>query len=358
MKPRELDFGLFLPIANGGWIISENTPPIDGLYDLNKRSAILAEQFGFDFLLSMMKWRGFGGRTNHWGVSMESMILMAALSQVTTRVKIWCTVHTLLQNPAVAAKMITTLDHVSNGRAGLNIVSGAFPSEIGQMGMWRTDLNHDQRYELCREWITVVKRLWSEPRVDFDGNFYKLQDCVSDPKPLSRPRPDLICAGMSEPGLRFTAEHADAAFVGGETEVELGVVSRKGKAYAAEHGKSLKTYAMCTLIPGVTDAEAEARLQHYIAGTDHEAVKGILATFGPGADGREKAIVRRSRQGFMSTRLVGSAVSLRQQIEELLRGADLDGLMLIFPDYIEDLKFFGEQIMPDLRQAFRTGAAA
>jgi pyrimidine oxygenase len=364
MTKKKIEFGVFLPIANGGWIISENTPPIDASFDLNKRASVLAEQLGYDFLLTMMKWRGFGGKTNHWGVSLESMMLMSALAQHTSRIKIWTTVHSILYNPAVAAKMLTTLDHVSNGRCGLNIVSGSFPNEFHQMDMWRPELSHDQRYALTREWITIVKRLWSEPSVDFEGEFFKMVDCVSDPKPLSQPRPTLICAGMSEVGLRFTAEHADYAFVGGETEEEIGVLSRRVKEYGAEYAKQIKTCAMCAIIPGATDAEAEARLQHFIAGRDLEAINGILESYGyapvkgddetaVAAGGRQggRAFVNRSRQGFMSTRLVGSAASLREQIEQMLRITDLDGLMLIFPDYIEDLRFFGEQVMPGLRDA-------
>jgi pyrimidine oxygenase len=371
MTHKELDFGVFLPIANGGWIISENTPPLDASFELNKQASILAEQLGYSFLLTMMKWRGFGGKTNHWGVSLESMMLMSALAQHTSRIRIWATVHTLLHNPAVAAKMMTTLDHVSNGRAGMNIVAGSFPGEFDQMDMWRPELDHDQRYQLTREWIAIVKRLWSEDRVDFDGDFYRMKDCVSDPKPMSKPHPTLICAGMSEVGLRFTAEHAEYAFVGGETEEEIAVISKRAKEYGAEHGKQIKTCAMYTIIPGVTDAEAEKRLAHFVAGRDIEAINGILASYGfaPPKEGEDersfaaarqggRAMVRRSQEGFMSTRLAGSAESLRQQIEHTIRVADLDGMMLIFPDYIEDLRFFGEQVMPGVRQAFRAPAPA
>jgi pyrimidine oxygenase len=105
LSSGKVEFGIFLPIANGGWIASKNAPPIDGSFDLNKRTTILAEELGFDFVLSMMKWRGFGGHADHWGTSIESMMLMAALSQVTTRIKVWSTVHTLLHHPAVAARM-------------------------------------------------------------------------------------------------------------------------------------------------------------------------------------------------------------------------------------------------------------
>src|SRR5260221_7101485 len=150
---KHIQFGIFLPIASGGWIVSSNAPPIDGSFELNKQTTILAEKLGLDFVLSMMKWRGFGGERDHWGDSNESMMLMAALSQVTSRIKLWCTVHTLLHNPAVAAKMVTTLDHASQGRAGLNVVSGAYRDEFEQMGAWPANLDHDRRYDLAREWL-------------------------------------------------------------------------------------------------------------------------------------------------------------------------------------------------------------
>ena len=64
---KDLMFGVFLPLGNGGWIISENTPKLDASYDLDRNAAILSDQLGFDFVLSMMKWRGYGGKTNHSG---------------------------------------------------------------------------------------------------------------------------------------------------------------------------------------------------------------------------------------------------------------------------------------------------
>ncbi len=347
---KDLMFGVFLPLANGGWIISENTPRIDASYELNRKAAVLSDQLGLDFILSMMKWRGYGGRTNHWGVSLESITMMAALAEATSRVKIWCTAHTLLHHPVVIAKMIATLDQVSRGRAGMNVVSGAYRGEFEQMGMWRAELDHDRRYDFAREWIEIILRLWSESRVDYKGEFFEITDCVSDPKPVSSPRPDLICAGMSEVGLHYTAKYTDAGFVHGRTEEEIAAVSRHAKEIAAGYGKTIKTFAMYTIVPGATDAEAEARVEHYIAGTDSEAVAGMRASYGLKPDGRESALVTRStRNGFMTSYIAGSADTLRQKIEHTIRSADLNGMMLIFPDYVEDLRFFGEAVLPKVR---------
>lgn len=342
-------FGLFLPMANGGWIVSDTAPPIDGLYPLNRRAAIAADKFGFDFILSMMKWRGFGGVTDHWGTTLESMMLMAALSQVTERVNIWATVHTVLQNPAVVAKMISTLDHVSGGRVGLNIVSGAYREEFEQMGAWRHDLDHGQRYEMAEEWVTVLRRLWQEKRVDFEGEHFQLHDCQSDPKPLSQPRPDLICAGYSETGMRFTARHCDAGFVGGSTEEELAAKSQRAKEIAQEYGKNLKTFAMYTIVPGDSDADAERRVQRYRNGADIEAIANMATGYGKKPDGKESALVARARDAFLSSVIAGSPETLVERIAGTLDAANLDGMMLIFPDYDEDLTRFGTEILPALR---------
>jgi pyrimidine oxygenase len=343
-------FGVFMPIAQGGWIISKTRPAVDATYALNRQVAILADELGLDFIMSMAKWRGYGGETNHWQASLESTVLMSALAEVTKRVKIWTTLHTLLHNPAVAAKMISTLDQISNGRVGLNIVAGAYKGEFEQMGAWRDDLDHDQRYDLAREWIDIVKKLWTEENVTVDGKYFKMDDCESYPKPISRPLPDLISAGMSDKGLRFGVEVGAACFIGGRDEAELGQVSRRAKQIAAEANKTVKTFAMYAIVEGATDAEAQARAQHYIDGVDVGAVKGMLASYGLLDDGRENSMIARSRQAFMSSKLVGSAESIARQIVDTVRGADLDGMMLVFPDFVDDLKGFGERILPLVRR--------
>ena len=77
------EFGVFLPIANGGWIVSKATPPLDGGWQQNHDAALLAEDNGFDFVMAMGKWRGFGGETNHWGASLEAVTMMAGIAAVT-----------------------------------------------------------------------------------------------------------------------------------------------------------------------------------------------------------------------------------------------------------------------------------
>lgn len=350
MSSNHKDFGVFLPVANGGWIVSGTTPRIDGLYPQNRAAAVLADEIGLDFIMSMAKFRGFGGKTDHWGTVLESVTLMAGLAEATKRVKIWATLHPLLQNPAVAAKMIATLDHISGGRAGLNIVAGAYREEFAQMSAWDEALDHDDRYALAEEWTHVVKRLWKEDRVDHHGRFFDLNDCQSDPKPLSRPRPDLICAGSSPRGFAFAVAEADACFIGGATTEDRRDASRRAKAMAQGLGKSIKTYAMCTVIHADTDAAAHALAQTYADGIDLDAVRTMLRSWGAPADKLDAAA--RQQGAFMTETVIGAPATCGDSIGAFVEACELDGLMLIFPDYVAGLTMFGEAILPGLRRRF------
>jgi pyrimidine oxygenase len=344
------EFGVFLPVANGGWIVSRNTPLLDGGWAQNRDAAIIAEEQGLDFVMSMSKWRGFGGDTDHWGRSLESVTMMAGIAAVTSRVKIWATLHAILHNPVVAAKMIATLDHISGGRAGLNIVAGAYRGEFEQMNAWDETLSHDARYDLTEEWTQIVKRLWREARVDFAGTYFDIKDCVCDPKPLKLPF--LICAGMSERGFDFSVRHADACFIGGRDMAETRAAALAAKNLAEKLGKSIKTYAMCTVIYGDSDAAAEKTAAHYRDGLDEGAVLGMLESYGAAFQGNDNAMVARAKGAFMAHTVTGSPATCAQQMEGFMRDCLLDGLMLTFADYREGLRVAGQQILPSLRKAF------
>ncbi|QJI37101.1 LLM class flavin-dependent oxidoreductase [Pseudomonas sp. ADAK13] len=352
MSQTTKEFGVFLPIANGGWIISTTTPTLDASYRQNREAAVLADALGLDFIMSMAKWRGFGGDTDHWGTSLESVTMMAAIAEATSHARIIATLHAGLHNPAVTAKMIATLDQISGGRAGLNIVSGSFKGEFTQMGEWDASLSHDQRYAMTEEWTRMIKRLWSEPRVTEKGEFFNLDDCISEPKPVCTPRPYLVCAGQSDRGLGFSVRHTDACFIGGKDDAETREISLRAKSMAANQGTTIKTFCMSTIICAPTDEEAHALADHYRSGLDVGAVRGMLNSFGIDTEGKGNAMVERASNAFMTHTAIGSPDTCRRLLSQLLRECELDGVMLIFPDYASGLKVFGEQILPQLRAEF------
>ncbi len=113
-----VELGVFLPVTNNGWIISKNSPQFLPTYALNRAISELAERIGFSYVFSMVKWRGFGGETEFWKHSVESVTLMAGLAPVTERLRLICSVAPALVHPAVFAKTAATLDDIAGGRLG------------------------------------------------------------------------------------------------------------------------------------------------------------------------------------------------------------------------------------------------
>lgn len=79
-SPPPIEIGVFIPIGNNGWLISDNSPTYMPTFELNKAIVQKAESYGFDFALSMIKLRGFGGRTEHWDHNLESFTLSMCTS--------------------------------------------------------------------------------------------------------------------------------------------------------------------------------------------------------------------------------------------------------------------------------------
>jgi pyrimidine oxygenase len=343
------EYGIFLPIGNGGWLVSSTAPQEpDGSYEYNKRAAVLAEESGLDFVMAMAKWRGFGGSTDHWGRTLESITMMAGIAEATERVKIWATVHANVHNPAIAAKMFVTLDQISHGRAGMNIVSGAYADEFEQMGLWDAEMSKEARYRMVDEWTDAVTRLWSEDSVTLDGEFFTLTDAQSHPHPSVRPT--IISAGRSPAGRDFQARRSDGAFLSGDTITDLRDSSRDVHEKAAALGRVVNTYAMLTVVLDETDVAAENRVASIAKGVDVEALANMRVSWGMPRDRATSWTQSATGQdAFQTPYVAGSPDSVLAHINTIVEGAELDGLMLIFPEYHADIVSFGESVLPQLR---------
>ncbi|PZE73404.1 MULTISPECIES: LLM class flavin-dependent oxidoreductase [unclassified Curtobacterium] len=342
------EYGIFLPIGNGGWMLSTTAPHPEATYAWNKRAAVHAEDIGLDFVMSMAKWRGFGGTTDHWGRSLESMTMMAAIAEATSRVGIWATMHANVHNPAVAAKMYATLQDVSGGRVGMNIVNGAYADEFVQFGEWDPSLSHADRYRMTEAWTEAVTRLWSEDAVTMHTPWFDLDDCSSRPHPVTRPR--IISAGRSADARAFQAKYADGAFLSADDLDEMRDLSRDVHDRAAAEGRTCRTYSMLTVVQDETDALAEQKVRAWGAGLDREALARMQASWGIPADqARAWADGAVGEAAFQTPYVAGSAATVTEHIEYVVEQGELDGLMLIFPEYDQDMVLFGETVLPALR---------
>src|SRR5690349_8354555 len=169
-----LDIGVFIPIGNNGWLISETAPQYMPSFALNKEIVQKAEAYGFDFALSMIKLRGFGGKTQFWEHNLESFTLMAGLAAVTSKIKIFATAATLTLPPAIVARMAATIDSIAPGRFGINLITGWQKAEYDQMGLWPGESHYADRYNYLAEYATVLKELMQTGVSDFKGKYFEM----------------------------------------------------------------------------------------------------------------------------------------------------------------------------------------
>lgn len=342
---RQFDLGVFLPNAKGGAIMSATEPPqYFPSWDLNAKNARVAEKAGFDFLLSMVKWRGFGGVTNHWDYSLESFTLMAAVAAVTSKIQLYASVAIPTMHPGVVAKMASTIDNISNGRFGVNIVSGWNKFEYTQMGLWPSDDYFSYRYDYATEYLEVLRKLWDTGRTSHEGRFFKLEDCKSLPQP-SRTIP-IICAGQSDRGIAFTAKYADYGFLGGQDDslADLGRLNAKLQQHAADNGRSVGAYVLLTVIAEESDEAAFAKRDFFIEHSDRAAMRewaGNAAQDFSRATYQELAV-----QTFMAIPYIaGSYQSVAAYLDGLAENG-VAGVCFIVPDYESDLQKIVDKVLP------------
>src|ERR1700761_5555083 len=268
-----MQLGVFIPIGNNGWLISTTSPQYKPSYDLNKAIVDKAEQYGFDFALSMIKLHGFGGPSQFWDYNLESFTLMAGLAATTSRIKLFATCAVLTMPPPIAARMAVTIDSISHGRFGVNIISGWQRREYTQMGMWPGAEHYKRRYDYCAEYVTVMKQLWQTGQSDFKGDFFQMDDCRCLPMPEGKM--PIICAAQSVNGMKFAAQYADYNFCGsgGIKQTTKLAPSSANLAQGTEAtGRDCGALVLQMIIADETDEAAFAKWEHYKAGTDHEAM--------------------------------------------------------------------------------------
>jgi len=342
-----LDLGIFMPVANNGWIMSPSAPADPPTFALNRWVAEEAERSGFHFLLAQSVWRGHGGQTQFWDISLEGFTLMSALAAVTSRIGLVASCQPLLYPAPVAAKMVATADEISAGRFGVNIVAGGNLSEAEQMGMLLQDWG-SIRYDYAAEWMEVVRSLWEKERTTYQGQWISVEDCVSGPKPLQTPHPPIIAAGASAKGRAFASRFATHAFIGAKDIEALGRVSQEYKASAHEQGRKLKTYT--TLYCHIVDSEeaGTAYRQQFVDDPDLGAVADLIRQYsrkGAGESLKKETEYNPGDHVFFGDLLAGTPEQIAERLRALA-GQGLDGVLLHFAEWATDLPRFASEVRP------------
>jgi pyrimidine oxygenase len=355
MAPEEnstMEIGVFIPIGSNGWIVSTTSPQYKPSFELNKRTTLNAERYGLDFVLSMIKLRGFGGKSEFWDHNLESFTLMAGLAAVTSKIKLYATVPTLAIPPAIAARMCSTIDSISGGRFGLNVITGWQRPEYSQMGIWPGDEYFGRRYDFAAEYVQVLRELWATGTSNFKGEFFKMEDCKLSPRPKADMK--LICAGQSDAGMAFTAKYADYNFcfgMGFNTPTACAPTVQRMQAMAAKTGRKVGNYGLFMVIMGETDAEALAKWELYKDGADLEALKWLTtqgtADTKSGADTNVKHMIDpKSAVNLNIGLIVGSHATVARLLDEVATIPGLAGVMLTFDEFITGTEIFGSRVQP------------
>ncbi len=139
----------------------------------------------------------------------------AALAAVTKKLELMVAVRPTFHSPALLAKQAANIDHIGGGgRLSLNVVSSWWADEAKKCGVHFEQ--HDDRYARTAEWLEGVDRMWKEDRFSFTGNYYRVEDAVMQPKPLTQPRPVIYARGESEAAKNLIAGRCDAFVMRGD----------------------------------------------------------------------------------------------------------------------------------------------
>ena len=258
--PNKFKVGVFSPNSDGGLTLTRVPERWPAKWSEIVEVARMADRAGMEFVLPIARWKGFGGEMNSREWSFETFTFAAALATATDNIAVFSTVHVPMVHPVFAAKALTTIDHASNGRAGLNIVCGWNPEEFAIFGLPLIE----ERYEQGLEWFEIMNRIYTEDQpFDFSGRFYTLKSVSGKPRPVQQPRPITLNAAFSPPGRDFAARAADYLLTS-FTTIEKGREHIEDMAKrAAATGRALGVYGTCHVVCRPTQDEAEAYYEHY-----------------------------------------------------------------------------------------------
>lgn len=352
---QKLKLGLFSFNVSGGMMATSVPTSYELTWEHTRRIAQQADAMGFEALVPVGRWRGFGGKTNFAGESFETYTWAAGLAEATERIMVFATSHVPTVHPILAAKQAATIDHISGGRFGLNLVMGWFTAEMEMFGGKQKE--HDDRYRYGREWVDIVQRLWTDAEpFDYEGVYFDIKQAQANPKPVQQPHPVLVNAGSSPSGIDFSARACDINFVGmGSFEMGQASAAAVRKRAREEYQRDISTMTYATIVCRDSEAEARRDYEAMVEGIDWEAIDTLVRVFGlEGQSYGDAEAVRRLRtqfaMGWGGMTFVGTP---EQVVDKLLKTSQsgIDGIMLGFNDYVVELEHFDRRVMPLLRQA-------
>lgn len=343
--PNRLRLAVFSPNMAGGANLTHSPDAPRLTWEESVRLARMAEAAGLEAVIPVARWRGMadpGRREAHR--SYETFTWAAGIAAVTSRIQVFATFHIPVTHPVTAAKQIATVDHIAGGRFAVNLVAGWNSDEFRMFGVNQRE--HDDRYAVADEWMTLLKRIWAEnEEFDFTGRYFMGHNILSEPKPLRQGGPVIMNAGFSPAGQDFAARHADITFA---------MLPDIGKAAALvapikELKPQLRVFAAAHVVCADTDEQAREEYARMVGelGDKEAAERAIRLLIGSSRSGDFDGLVNAAIAGFFALPLVGSPRTVVEQMTALA-DAGVDGLALSWLDYDAGLAQYADKLRPAL----------
>jgi alkanesulfonate monooxygenase len=303
---------------------------------------------------------GFEGVLTPTGTWCEdAWLTTAALLNETEKLKFLVAFRPGLISPTLAAQQTATLQRFSEGRVLLNVVSGGDDAEQRRFGDW---LGHDERYARTREFLQIVKSIWTQESVDFTGKYYNVADARVSAPP--NPLPEIYFGGSSAPALPIAAEFADVYLTWGEPPQAAAAKIERVREQAGALGRKVRFGIRLHTISRDTSAAAWAVANEMLADlTDEEITKATALHASSESEGQRRMTALHGGRvdkleiypnlwagvglirGGAGTALVGSHQEVADLITEYhLLGFD-EFIMSGYP-HLEEAYWFAEGVRP------------
>jgi alkanesulfonate monooxygenase len=255
----------FIPTHGDGRYLgtSEGTRPVN--YSYCKQIAQAADTLGYSGVLLPT------------GKSCEDAWIAASmLAPVTEKLKFLVAVRPGLTSPTLSARMAATFDRFSKGRLLVNVVAGGDPVELAGDGLF---LNHDDRYELTDEFLSIWREALNGTDVDFDGNYLNVKGGEVLYPPVQKPYPPLYFGGSSSAAMDVASNHVDVYLTWGESPEKVKEKIETMKNKAAKKGRTLRFGIRLHVIVRKTEEEAWKSAEELIEHVDEKTIQSAQKAF-------------------------------------------------------------------------------
>jgi dimethylsulfone monooxygenase len=335
-------YGFWLPVF-GGWLRNVDDERMEATWDYARRVAVRGEELGYSLtLIAELNLNDIKGVE---APSLDAWSTAAALAAVTSTMELMVAVRPTFHNPALLAKQAANIDHISNGRLTLNVVSSWWADEATKYGIAFDQ--HDDRYARTSEWLDVLDGCWSRQGFSYAGQYYKVADNVLSPKPVSQPRPTLYAGGESETAKNLIAQKCDAYLMHGDDPATVGKKIEDMRSRREELGLPPLVYGVAGYSI-VRDSDAEAQKEVERITNVQQSARGYAnyQQWITGSKLEQKISLEDysvSNRGLRSG-LVGTPERVNERLQEFAAvGVDL--VLLQSSPQLEEMERFSAQVM-------------